>query len=113
MVVSRVADGGSGYQVDAQHLQALAGLADQIGQDAHALAAKASAALEVGGQGGLQIGAALASAESGWSGQLVRLAGEAIDIGSRLNINAAAYTQTESSVLESMMLRLGGPESAL
>jgi len=113
MVVSRAADGGSGYQVDAQNLQALAVLADQIGQDAHALAAKASAALEGGALGGLQIGTALASAESGWSGQLVRLAGEASDIGSRLSSNATAYTQTESSVLESMMLRLGGPELAL
>lgn len=57
MAVGRVAGGGSGYQVDTQHLQALAGLADQIGQDAHALAAKASAAHESGSQGGLRIGA--------------------------------------------------------
>jgi hypothetical protein len=113
MTGSRPIDGGSGYQVDVQHLQGLAKLADRIAEEVQALPSKASQALAVGGQGGLQIGAALTAAESGWSGQFARMAAQASGIGSRLNSNAASYAQTESSVVESMSLRFRGPESAL
>lgn len=113
MTGSRPTDGGSGYQVDAQHLAALAELANQIAAEVQALPQKASQALAIGGQGGLQIGAALTAAESGWSSQLTRMAAQAAGIGGRLNSNAASYAQTESSVLESMTLRFRGPELAL
>lgn len=109
-MIALPSDGGGGFAVNAQSLRGFAQRAEAIGQSVEELALQAHAALAAGASGGLDIGAAIARAESAWNARLRQLASEASRISTSLVANVGSYDQAETAAHDAFtrILRGGG-----